>query len=255
VTEEVSVVLPILNEEDSLPGLLARLDGICDRVLLREVVFVDDGSVDGTLPLLERESGRPHPYEIRVIRRNERRGQVDACIEGARAASADLIVVMDADLQHSPEAIGPMLDEHRKGFDIVVGSRHVVGAVTSRKPFRGVLSRGAMFLARLLLPWTRAIEDPMSGYFLAPRAPVASLRQLKGRVKLLLYLKAVRPELKVGEVPYEFHERSAGASKTVTVAPTYMLRYLVEILTYAKISGASDPRFVVGAPDAKRGSH
>ncbi|HTT26050.1 MAG TPA: glycosyltransferase [Thermoplasmata archaeon] len=243
----VSVILPILNEEACLPTLLERFDAIADEVPIRELVFVDDGSTDGTLGILERQAARPHRFAIRVLARHERRGQVDACISGARLAACESVVVMDADLQHPPESIGPMLAEHRRGVDIVVGSRHAEGAVAAREPLRGVVSRGAMFLARLLLPWTRSIDDPMSGFFLGPREPIARLRLLRGRVKLLLYLEAVRPDLKVGEVPYEFRERSSGRSKTVTIDLKFVIRYLVEILTYAKISGSSDPRFVVGS--------
>jgi dolichol-phosphate mannosyltransferase len=247
MSEEVSVVVPVLNEEANLPDLLERFDAVGGLVPIREAIFVDDGSVDGTLAFLERESGRPHPYAIRVLRRRGRRGQVDACICGARMARTELVVVMDADLQHPPEAIGPMLERRRSGGDVIVGSRHVPGGVASREPVRGVVSRSATLFARLLLPNARAMDDPMSGFFLGPRAPIANLRRLKGRVKLLLYLMAMRPDLRVEELPYEFRARSNGRSKTVTLDLTFVLRYIVEILTYAKISGSGDPRFVAEA--------
>jgi len=240
----LSVVLPVLNERQNVEHLLERFDRLKDELGLEELIFVDDGSRDGTLEFLEQSSRLNHGYGIRTIPRERKLGQVDACITGCRMARGDLVAVMDADLQHPPEAIPSMLRGIQDGYDIVVGSRYADGASVRRRPERGVISRGAMMVAHFLLPVSNRILDPLSGFFVARRDLVTDLRRLRGRCKLLLFILSVHKDARVTEVGFEFGERSNGHSKTVDVGLSFIVRYLIEVITYMKVRSSGDRRFV-----------
>ena len=240
----LSVVLPILDERQNVDHLLERFDKLRDRIGLEELIFVDDGSRDGTLETLQHSSRLNHGYGIKTISRKEKLGQVDACIAGCQVATSNLIVVMDADLQHPPEAIPSMLRAIESGCDIVVASRYADGASVRRRPERGVISRAAMVIAHVFLPISNQIQDPMSGFFLARKNLITDLRPLRGRCKLLLFVLAVHRDARVTEVGFEFEERSRGHSKTVAGDLSFVPRYLVEVMTYMKVRSSNDPRFV-----------
>ena len=241
---DLSVVLPVLDERQNVERLIERFDKLKDELRLEELIFVDDGSRDGTLEFLVQSSRLNHGYRIRTISREKKLGQVDACITGCRVARGDLLAVMDADLQHPPEAIPSMLRGIQGGSDIVVGSRYVLGASVRRRPERGVISRGAMIVAHFLLPVSNRILDPLSGFFVARKGLITDLKPLRGRCKLLLFVLSVHKDARVAEVGFEFEERSNGHSKTVNLGLAFIVRYLVEVITYMKVRSPGDRRFV-----------
>ncbi|HEV7506187.1 MAG TPA: glycosyltransferase family 2 protein [Thermoanaerobaculia bacterium] len=118
---EISVVVPVFNEEENLPLLAAELRGVLlslDRPY--EVIFVDDGSTDGSLEALRR-LGRSDPT-VRIVRLTGNAGQSAALAAGFRAARGGLVVTLDADLQNDPADIPKLLD-HLEGCDVVCGVR------------------------------------------------------------------------------------------------------------------------------------
>ncbi|MFN3803935.1 MAG: polyprenol monophosphomannose synthase, partial [Pyrobaculum sp.] len=155
-----TVVVPTYNEAENLPELVERLHRALGGGY--EVVVVDDNSPDGTGEVARRLGER---YPVRVVARERRLGLSTAVVEGARAAGGEVVVVMDADLQHPPELV-PELIRHAKNGCLAIASRYVRGGGIRRWPFvRRVISRGAVMLARLLLPEARPIRDPVSGFF------------------------------------------------------------------------------------------
>lgn len=175
-----------------------------------EAVFVDDDSADGTADAVWATADP----RVRCLRRIGRRGLSTACVEGALASSAPLILVMDADLQHD-ERIIPAMVAAIAGADVVVGSRYAAGGGTGDWAAGRVRISGlATALGRRL---TRAaVADPMSGFFLIRReAFLRSVRGLSGQgFKILLDLLASAPApLRVVEVPYVFRVRQHGVSK------------------------------------------
>ena len=238
----LAIVLPILDERPNLTGLFSRLDLEAAKIPIREVICVDDGSRDGTLEYLKEEASKSHIFHIEIVERHEKQGQVNACITGAGMASSRYVAFMDADLQHPPETLSAMYAQTQLGYELVVGCRYHGKAAVHRYPSRGVISRGAMGLSHLLLSWSRQLKDPMSGFFLTERRYVEKLIPLNNRCKLLLYVLATNKDLRTIEVPYSFEERAHGESKTVNPGFGFIFRYLIEILTYFKIS-PSDPRY------------
>src|SRR6185312_2710321 len=116
---EISVVVPVFNEEENLPLLAAELRKVL-RSLGRpcEVIFVDDGSTDGSLEALGRL--KVQDPAIRIVRLPRNAGQSAALAAGFRAARGGLVVTLDADLQNDPADI-PRLLNHLEGYDVVCG--------------------------------------------------------------------------------------------------------------------------------------
>jgi glycosyltransferase involved in cell wall biosynthesis len=119
---KVSVVIPLLNEEQNIPLLYDELrqavDGLDDEF---EFVFIDDGSKDGSLARLEELQQRDARMVVVSFRRNF--GQTAAMAAGFDYATGDVIVTMDADLQNDPADIPKLLAKIREGYDVVTGWR------------------------------------------------------------------------------------------------------------------------------------
>src|SRR3954454_17007861 len=119
-TRVLSVVVPLLNEEATLEALYRELDtALASSGLEWEVVFVDDGSTDGSY----RELVRLHAahLNVRVVRLRRNFGKAAALAAGIEVASGDVVVTMDADLQDDPAEIPNLLAKIDDGFDVVSG--------------------------------------------------------------------------------------------------------------------------------------
>ncbi|MDB4936294.1 MAG: hypothetical protein JWP87_3266, partial [Labilithrix sp.] len=119
---EVSLVIPIYNEEEVLPQLDERLSQLLEKLAIdAEVVFVDDGSKDRSLEMLRAMVEREPRYRAVSFSRNF--GHQRAITAGMDASRGQAVVVMDADLQDPPEVILEMIAKWREGYDVVYGRR------------------------------------------------------------------------------------------------------------------------------------
>jgi glycosyltransferase involved in cell wall biosynthesis len=149
---KLSVVLPAHNEAACLGSLIPRLTQVLDETGREwEIVFVDDGSVDATWPLLKEAAGRDP--RIRALRLSRNFGHQMALTAGLEIADGDAVITMDSDLQHPPEVIPALLDKASEGFDIVYAVRGKHDAegrykIASARLFYWLLNR----LASLDLP-------------------------------------------------------------------------------------------------------
>jgi glycosyltransferase involved in cell wall biosynthesis len=120
----VSVVLPVYNEAATLPPLMQRLDQVSRSLSGRyvfEFVFVDDGSHDRTIEAAEELAAIDDRVKVVALRRNY--GQTAALQVGFDHAEGDVVISMDADLQHFPEDIPAFLERIEEGYDVVCGWR------------------------------------------------------------------------------------------------------------------------------------
>jgi len=210
---ELCVVVPVLNERDNVAPLVAQLRGVLDGVAW-EVVFVDDGSTDGT-----REAVAAIGLEdtrVRLLHRVGRCGLASAFIEGVRCSLAPFVAAMDGDLQHDERLLPQMLAVLRVGeADVAIGSRYVPGGGLGEwDRTRAGMSDMATKLSRMVL--RSPVTDPMSGFFMLQRTVFdrAAPRLSAIGFKILLDLLASLPEpLRVCELPYTFRNRIAGESK------------------------------------------
>jgi len=119
VIKKVSVVIPVYNEEQSLPALLSRTIASC-RLLTQsyEIILVDDGSSDRSIELLTEAAEVPENCVIAVLL-NRNYGQHSAIMAGFNHASGDLVITLDADLQNPPEEIPRLVLKAEEGYDVV----------------------------------------------------------------------------------------------------------------------------------------
>ncbi|MCB8879630.1 glycosyltransferase family 2 protein [Acidisoma cellulosilytica] len=216
VSAELSIVVPCYKERPNVRPMVERIGAALPGVEW-EVIFVDDNSPDGTADEA-RALGRINP-RVRCIKRIGRRGLSTAVIEGALSSSADFVAVMDGDLQHDQTILPAMLAQLRANqADVVIGSRHVDGGSSDglSSAMRHRISNAGISVAQYFLPMR--ITDPMSGFFMMPRSRFETIApRLSGqgfKILLDLILSAPEPQqLRVKEIPCQFHRREAGESK------------------------------------------
>jgi dolichol-phosphate mannosyltransferase len=240
----IDVIVPTYREAANIPLLIERLDALRrahpDPL---QLTIVDDDSRDGTREIIERLN---LPW-VRLIVRTADRGLSAAVLAGLEATSGDLIVVMDADLSHPPEAIPSLLRKLDEGSDFVVGSRYVEGGVTDDDWgfFRWLNSRVATLLAR---PFT-SLEDPMSGFFALRRTTFAradTLNPIGYKIGLELLVKCRCSA--VAEVPIAFVDRIHGESKLTLREQFRYLRHVRRLFIYRYGTWSEVMQFaVVGA--------
>jgi len=204
-----SIIVPTLNEVGNIDPLIGRLLALPGFARMGELIFVDDGSTDGTIEKLQAWCGRA---AIRLVRRAGTPDLTRAVCDGVAVARHEAIVVMDADLSHPPERVVDLLEPLAAGtHDIVIGSRHVAGGAVIGWPMhRRLLSRlGA------LLAWPICdLSDPTSGFFAARRALFDRLSPQAAGYKIALELVVAADSMaRIEEIPITFHNRAAGRSK------------------------------------------
>ncbi|MBF0424084.1 MAG: glycosyltransferase family 2 protein [Magnetococcales bacterium] len=114
----LSVVIPLYNEEDNVAELYRRLHAVLTRMgQAYELVLVDNGSIDHTLPMLK-DLHRQDPC-VRYLSLSRNYGHQGGLVAGLHHASGDIVISMDGDLQHPPELIPELVAKWRQGFDVV----------------------------------------------------------------------------------------------------------------------------------------
>lgn len=220
--DSISIVIPTLNEAENIAPLVDQI--VAAMPGLREIVFVDDRSSDGT-PERIRSIAVTAPLRL-VERENPTLGLSGAVIAGARAAEGGILVVMDADLSHPPEEIANLVQPILAGqADMVIGSRYVPGGTTPDWPlYRKAMSRLA---AACAYPLT-GVHDSMCGFFAIRRAQLLELAPTATGFKIAFEaIVRGRPRLRVVEVPIEFRDRRRGKSKmSLGVAMLFGFRWL-----------------------------
>ncbi len=151
---QLSIVVPCFDEEDTIPMLREKLEGVLAELAPRydvEVVFVDDGSRDGTRRLLEEVAPA---LRGRVIVHERNRGIAEAFRTGFHNARGEIVCTIDADCTFDPAELAPMVKQlEDSGADIVAASPyHPQGGVEGVPAWRLLLSRGASWLYGRILP-------------------------------------------------------------------------------------------------------
>lgn len=224
----VTVVVPTYREAESLPYLIDRLGKIREILTIPlDLLIMDDDSRDGSVELV---ASRPESW-VRIIVRTADRGLSAAVLDGLRRAGGDVLVCMDADLSHPPEALPTMLNKLAEGADFVVGSRYTKGGTTSDDWgfLRWLNSRVATLMARPFV----SIRDPMSGFFSLTRTTFENGRDLNPigyKIALELIVKC-RCERTV-EIPIHFEDRRYGESKLTLKQQLLYLQHLRRLYIY-----------------------
>jgi glycosyltransferase involved in cell wall biosynthesis len=199
----LSIVIPVLNEVDTVPLLLSRLRDVL-REQMCEVIFVDDGSTDATPKILERIAlGDPR---VKLLRFTRNFGHQAAVTAGLDFAAGDAVVVMDADLQDPPELLPRMVALFEQGYDVVSPQRISRASETRFK--RWTASVFYRVLSRLSdQPLTPDVGD----FRLFSRRAVVAIRSLREQHR---YMRGMVAWLGMKEaiLPFERCARAAGRS-------------------------------------------
>jgi len=203
---ELSVVIPVYNEEQGLAALFARLYPALDALgVPYEIIFVNDGSRDRSAALL-REQYQRRPEVTRVILFNGNFGQHMAIMAGFEQVRGRRIVTLDADLQNPPEEIGNLLAKMDEGYDYVGSIRRM----RQDTAFRRYASK-AMNLVRERITRIRMTDQGcmLRAYSRAIVEAINSCHEISTYIPALAYTFSQRPV----EIEVEHEERAAGESK------------------------------------------
>jgi len=142
----VSVVVPGLNEGESLPELAKRIDAVLEPLGPYELIFVDDGSTDDTWQRISELNAQR--TSVRGIRLRRNFGKAMALTAGFKLASAPLLVMMDADLQDDPNDLPRFIEKLEEGFDVVVGvESQTPGSAKSQSALQDLQRNGQLAYA------------------------------------------------------------------------------------------------------------
>ena len=210
-TRGVSLVVPTYREAQNMGVLVGRVKEVARaRRLDLEMLIVDDRSDDGTVDVL---GALGEGEWLKIIVRDGERSLSAAVVEGLRRSTREILVVMDADLSHPPEAIPLLIDAlDEPGVDFAIGSRYVAGGMTD--PDWSLSRRLNSLVARLLVMPLVSVQDPTSGFFALRRERFRALKDLNPigyKIGLELLIKGRCRNIR--EVPIRFSERLHGTTK------------------------------------------
>jgi len=202
----ISIVIPTYNEAENIADLVVRVKRSLPEPY--ELIFVDDGSPDGTALIAEKLAAA-HP--IKVVQRGKKLGLASAVLEGFKVASGDLLCVMDSDLSHPPEILPLLLMTLKEqNADIVIGSRFTQGGRIENWPQKRLMATNLAILS--VRPLT-SVKDPMSGFFLLKKSVVDQVDLIPRGFKILLEILVKGKYTKAVEYPIVFKDRIFGESK------------------------------------------
>jgi glycosyltransferase involved in cell wall biosynthesis len=203
---EISVFLPVFNEEENIEPLNEKLTRSLEQLGRSfEVIYVDDGSTDGSLARLRSIAERDRRVCVIALRRNY--GQTAAMSAGIDHARGDILIPMDADLQNDPEDIARLLEKLDQGYDVVSGWRK------DRKD-RWLTRRIPSMMANRLISAISGVRLHDYGCSLkAYRRDVLTDVKLYGEMHRFIPIYANWAGARVAEIPVTHHARHAGASK------------------------------------------
>jgi glycosyltransferase involved in cell wall biosynthesis len=207
---ELSLVIPVYNEKGSLPALDGELRAALHAAgRTAEILYVDDGSNDGSPEVLRRlvEAARGGEFRTRVLRLRRNYGQTAAMAAGFEAAQGQVILPLDADGQNNPADLERLLAELEKGYDIVSGWRR-------RRKDRAISRKLPSRVANWLIGRISGVRLHDYGCTLkAYRAPLLKDLRLYGEMHRFIPLYLGAMGARVGELEVDHRPRTTGVSK------------------------------------------
>ncbi len=228
----LSVVVPVKDEQENARPLYERVRGALDgsRTGAWELIFVDDGSTDGTFTELEKLAAADERVKIVRLRRNF--GQSAATQAGLDAACGEIIVTMDGDLQNDPADIPLLLAKLHEGYDAVLGQRH-------NRQDKLLLRKLPSLLANAIIRQVLGVPFKDFGCTLrAVRRDVFEGMVLYGEMHRFITALILQQGANVTQIPVRHHPRTAGKSKYNL---TRTLRVLLDLMT-VKFQGSFQTR-------------
>ncbi|MDD2966032.1 MAG: glycosyltransferase family 2 protein [Desulfovibrionaceae bacterium] len=206
----ISLIISVLNEEETIPLFLKAIEPVitAEPNYDFEIIFVNDGSTDGTVPAVLR--AREQDARIKLIDFTRNFGKENGMAAGFHAATGDAAIPLDVDLQDPPELIHQFLRKWEEGYEVVVGVRR---QRTSDTPFKRLTAGMFYKIFNIVAKASRTRLIPNAGdYRLLDRSVLDALNQLPERVRFTKGLYAW-VGFKQAVVEYERPQRVAGSTK------------------------------------------
>jgi len=228
VPPSITIVVPTYKEAENLHLLVDRVAWVRDASGLDiDLLIMDDDSRDGSVEII---ASRPEAW-VQIVVRTSDRGLSQAVLDGLQRARGEILVCMDADLSHPPNALPQMVAKLQAGADFVLGSRYVAGGSTADDwgLLRWLNSRVATLLARPLT----TVRDPMAGFFALRRSALENGRDFNPvgyKIGLELMVKCGCE--RVVEIPIHFENRRFGTSKLTLKQQLLYLRHVRRLYVF-----------------------
>lgn len=203
---ELSLFLPVLDEEENLRPMHAKIQSALDTLgKSAEVIYVDDGSTDKSLEILKEIAAEDDRVRVISLRRNY--GQTAAMSAGIDAAKGEILIPMDADLQNDPADIARLLEKLDEGYDVVSGWR-------KNRQDKMISRKIPSQIANRVISWIGGV--PLHDYgcsLKAYRRDVIQDVKLYGEMHRFIPIYASWAGARVTEIPVDHHARTMGKSK------------------------------------------
>jgi len=205
-TPDLSIFLPVLNEEENLRPMHAKVsEALTTLGKTAEVIYVDDGSTDRSLQILKELAAQDSRVRVISLRRNY--GQTAAMSAGIDAARGDILIPMDADLQNDPHDIARLLEKLDEGYDVVSGWR-------KNRQDKLISRKIPSMIANKIISLISGVHLHDYGCSLkAYRRDVIQEVKLYGEMHRFIPIYASWAGARVTEIPVDHHARTMGKSK------------------------------------------
>jgi dolichol-phosphate mannosyltransferase len=233
MTIDLTLVIPCYNEIENIPNLRDSLFPVVEdlqRERTVEIVFVDDGSTDGTYQALADHFG--HRSNVSILRHESNKGLGAAIRTGCAAAKGETIITTDSDATYRFSEIPALLAHLAPGIDLVTASPYQRGGAVKNIPaYRLILSHGASFLYRLLVDWRIATYTSLFRAYRRKVVEEVSFDSDDYLANAEILVNAIYKGYQVAEYPTVLHIRTYGTSKTRIIRTIKAhLCFLVKIL-------------------------
>ncbi len=224
--KSLSVITPLYNEEESVQLLYSSITkSVQDLGINYEIIFVDDGSNDGTFNVCKQIAQQDKRLKVVKLRRNY--GQTPAMVAGIDLASSEIIVTMDGDLQNDPADIPNLISKIKEGFDIVVGWRH-------KRKDKFVTRKMPSVIANWLIGKVTGVPIKDNGCSLkAYKSQVIKNVPLYSEMHRFIPAMLSLTGAKVAEIKVRHHARQFGTSK---YGLSRIYRVVLDLLTVKMIT-------------------
>ena len=212
----LSVVIPVYNEFENIGEIIKRVQS---TKLAQEIIVVDDGSTDGTQDLLQKLDGK---RKVQIILHDHNQGKGAAVLTGLKAATGEILLIQDADLEYDPRDYPTLMQPIKEGVaDVVYGSRFLGGPHRVTMFWHMVANRLLTFMTNIL--YNTILTDMETGYKVFRREVIEGMviRAKRFDFEPEFTAKVLKRHYRIYEVPISFNPRDYSQGKKIKLKDAF----------------------------------